>query len=109
SRVAAAGWAALTTDFAARRIAPGPKTVDEISTLVATSVAIPPVAVRHRVRGEVRERMRRARRLDVVLVDRDGTIVVDRPYNGDPAQVTPVSDARAALERLRHHGITVGV
>lgn len=40
----AAGWAALTGAFAARRIAPGPADAGEVATMVATSVAIPPAA-----------------------------------------------------------------
>ena len=70
-----------------------------------TSVAIPPAAVFHRAAGEVRER----RRIKAVLFDRDGTLVVDVPYNGDPAQVQPVQGAGTALSRLRAHGIQIGV
>jgi D-glycero-D-manno-heptose 1,7-bisphosphate phosphatase len=44
-----------------------------------------------------------------VLFDRDGTLVVDVPYNGDPARVQPVPQARAALETLRAAGIPAGV
>jgi D-glycero-D-manno-heptose 1,7-bisphosphate phosphatase len=44
-----------------------------------------------------------------VLFDRDGTLVVDVPYNGDPAQVLPVPTARAALDLLRGAGIPAGV
>jgi HAD superfamily hydrolase (TIGR01662 family) len=44
-----------------------------------------------------------------VLFDRDGTLVVDVPYNGDPDLVAPVPGARDALDRLRAHGIPVGV
>jgi D-glycero-D-manno-heptose 1,7-bisphosphate phosphatase len=44
-----------------------------------------------------------------VLFDRDGTIVVDVPYNGDPALVQPVAGAKAALDRLRAAGLRVGV
>ncbi|MEH1125863.1 HAD-IIIA family hydrolase [Micromonospora sp. CPCC 206061] len=46
---------------------------------------------------------------DVVLFDRDGTLVVDVPYNGDPDQVRPVAGARAALDRLRAAGLKLGV
>ncbi len=48
-------------------------------------------------------------RIRAVLVDRDGTLVVDVPYNGDPAMVQPVSGARRALDRLRRRGIPVAV
>jgi HAD superfamily hydrolase (TIGR01662 family) len=44
-----------------------------------------------------------------VLFDRDGTLVVDVPYCADPALVTPVPTARAALALLRTAGIPVGV
>jgi histidinol-phosphate phosphatase family protein len=44
-----------------------------------------------------------------VLFDRDGTLVHDVPYNGDPDLVRPVPGARACLERLRRLGVQVGV
>jgi D-glycero-D-manno-heptose 1,7-bisphosphate phosphatase len=44
-----------------------------------------------------------------VLFDRDGTLVVDVPYCGDPDAVTPVPTAGAALALLRAAGIPVGV
>jgi histidinol-phosphate phosphatase family protein len=44
-----------------------------------------------------------------VLFDRDGTLVEDVPYNGDPALVRPVPGAAEALDRLRRRGIAVGV
>ena len=44
-----------------------------------------------------------------MLFDRDGTIVVDVPYNGDPALVQPVAGAKVALDRLRAAGLRVGV
>jgi HAD superfamily hydrolase (TIGR01662 family) len=44
-----------------------------------------------------------------VLFDRDGTLIVDVPYNGDPARVVPMPGARAALDRLRAAGVRVGV
>lgn len=42
--VAASFWAAGTAEFAWARIAPGPRTPDEVTTLVVTSVLIPPAA-----------------------------------------------------------------
>ncbi len=50
----AAGWLALTAEFAYRRIAPGPKTPREIATMLATSTIIPFAAVYHRARGSAR-------------------------------------------------------
>ncbi|MGW0495983.1 D-glycero-alpha-D-manno-heptose-1,7-bisphosphate 7-phosphatase [Streptomyces sp. NPDC003007] len=48
-------------------------------------------------------------RVGAVLFDRDGTLVHDVPYNGDPAQVRPVGGAREALDLLRARGIRTGV
>ncbi|MEV5886286.1 HAD family hydrolase [Streptomyces sp. NPDC052020] len=44
-----------------------------------------------------------------VLFDRDGTLVHDVPYNGDPGRVKPVDGAREALALLRGRGIRTGV
>jgi HAD superfamily hydrolase (TIGR01662 family) len=44
-----------------------------------------------------------------VLFDRDGTLVVDVPYCGDPALVRPVPTAGTALALVRDAGIPVGV
>lgn len=44
-----------------------------------------------------------------VLFDRDGTLVVDIPYNGDPARVVAVPGAAEALDRLRAAGIATAV
>ena len=44
-----------------------------------------------------------------MLLDRDGTLVVDVPYNGDPEQVVPLPGARAALDRLRGTGVPLAV
>ena len=44
-----------------------------------------------------------------VLFDRDGTLVLDVPYNGDPALVRPVATAASAVRRLRDAGLAVGV
>jgi HAD superfamily hydrolase (TIGR01662 family) len=46
---------------------------------------------------------------ELVLFDRDGTLVRDFPYNGDPDWIRPVDGAREALDRLRAHGVRVGV
>ncbi len=45
----------------------------------------------------------------LVLFDRDGTLIEDVPYNGDPEQVRPLPGAGAALARLRRRGIAVGL
>ena len=44
-----------------------------------------------------------------VLFDRDGTLVVDVPYNGDPELVRPVDGAREALDRLRAAGVSTAL
>lgn len=44
-----------------------------------------------------------------MLFDRDGTLVVDVPYNGDPQLVQPVPAAAGALARLRAAGIATAV
>lgn len=44
-----------------------------------------------------------------VLFDRDGTLVEDTPYNGDPRRVTPMPGAREAVAHLRARHIRVGV
>jgi D-glycero-D-manno-heptose 1,7-bisphosphate phosphatase len=44
-----------------------------------------------------------------VLFDRDGTLVEDVPYNGDPSRVRPVPTAANVLTSLRQQGIHVGV
>ena len=44
-----------------------------------------------------------------VLFDRDGTLVVDVPYNGDPELVEPMPGAREVVAALRDAGVLVGV
>jgi D-glycero-D-manno-heptose 1,7-bisphosphate phosphatase len=47
--------------------------------------------------------------LRAVLFDRDGTLVVDVPYNGDPALVRPMPGAKAVLDSVRRQGLATGV
>lgn len=54
--VAGGLWAVRTARFAWRRAAPGPRTPAEVAAMVATSVAIPPAACWHRLRGWLRWR-----------------------------------------------------
>lgn len=111
--VAAAGWALLTAELARARLAAGPPHPDEVARMLATSVAIPFAACWHRARGEWRYRgVSRRRPMSppaAVLFDRDGTLVRDVPYNGDPARVDPMPGARAALDILRGRSMSVGV
>jgi HAD superfamily hydrolase (TIGR01662 family) len=114
---AGTAWLAGTAELAWRRIAPGPRDVREISRMLATSAVLPFAAAGQRAWGEltVRRRLRApARRAGAacpaaVLLDRDGTLVVDVPYNGDPARVMPMPGAREAVQRLRAAGIGLGV
>src|ERR687898_1646687 len=57
------------------------------------------------------DRLRRvaAPEVDAVLCDRDGTLVVDVPYNGDPARVVPLPGVRAALDRIRARGVALAI
>lgn len=108
---AAAGWAAVTGEFATRRVLAGPRTWPEAGAMIVTSVVIPPLATWHWLAGL--RRFRHARpwppRPAAVLFDRDGTLVHDVPYNGDPALVRPVPGAADAVAAVRQAGIGVGV
>ncbi|WP_069169944.1 D-glycero-alpha-D-manno-heptose-1,7-bisphosphate 7-phosphatase [Streptomyces griseus] len=48
-------------------------------------------------------------RVSAVLFDRDGTLVQDVPYNGDPDLVRLLPGAREAVDLLRAEGIATGV
>ncbi len=54
--LAGTAWALLTAEFAWRRIAPGPRTKEEVRRMMITTVLIPPAACAHRLRGELRVR-----------------------------------------------------
>lgn len=127
----AAGWLAGTAELAWARIAPGPRTRDEVATMLLTSALLPAAATRHWLAGLFRRRSLLADasraprktgavvepeassngvgRPDAVLFDRDGTLVVDVPYNGDPERVVPMPGAREALDRLRAAGVPLAV
>jgi histidinol-phosphate phosphatase family protein len=113
TRVGAAAWLAGTAELAWARIAPGPRTADELATMAVTSTVLPAAASLQWLRGLVRARRLVAAasppRPDAVLFDRDGTLVVDVPYNGVPERVVPMPGAREALDRLRHAGVPVAV
>lgn len=139
-------WAALTAEFAWRRIGPGPRTIPETALMAATSVTLPPVAVWHLARGLLslprHLRAGRAPRLGdsqpalpfpsvgrrarfgpvprpvtadpawepkALLFDRDGTLIADRHYLGDPDGVTPMPGATWAVRRARRAGLALGV
>ena len=44
-----------------------------------------------------------------MLCDRDGTLIEDVPYNGDPDRVVPLPGVAWGLDRLRAAGIGLGV
>lgn len=103
-------WATRTAAFARRRITGGPGTFGELADMVVTSALIPPLACWHRARGQVRHaRARTATGVRAVLFDRDGTLVEDVPYNGDPDKVRPTPSAARALALARGAGLAVGV
>ena len=77
--------------------------------MVATSVAIPPAAVGHRIRGQWRFRRARVEPPLVVLFDRDDTLIEDGPFLNDPDGVVPMPGARRAVDRLRARGLLLGV
>jgi histidinol-phosphate phosphatase family protein len=110
------GWLAGTVELAVARIRPGPRTPGEVTAMVATSVLLPPVATWHWLAGWVRlprllgDRSRAPRPAPgAVLFDRDGTLVADVPYNGDPERVVVMPGAREAVERLREAGVPTAV
>jgi histidinol-phosphate phosphatase family protein len=114
---ALAAWAVATAQFAWSRIAPGPRTREEVVTMIVTSLAIPPLATWHRLAGEVAVRRAPPRAgapppgapVEAVLFDRDGTLVADVPANRDPDAVRPLAGAREAVLRLRAAGVRLGV
>lgn len=107
----AAGWAGGTAELAASRIVPGPRDPAEVRRMTLTSIAIPPLATWHLARGLRRHLGARPWRglPELVLLDRDGTLVEDVPYNGDPTQVRPLPGVREALDRLREQGVRLAV
>jgi histidinol-phosphate phosphatase family protein len=114
--LAVAGWAAGTVELAWARIAPGPRTAPEVTAMLATSAAMPFVAAAWTLYGlaalprQRRDGRRAPRpRPAAVLFDRDGTLIADIPYNGDPHLVEPVPGAAAALGALRAAGVRIGV
>jgi histidinol-phosphate phosphatase family protein len=84
--------------------------------MLVTSAMLPAAATWHSLRGwaKVVRGWRASKRASppaprAVLFDRDGTLVIDVPYNGDPRRVVPIPGAHAALERLRGAGVSLAV
>ena len=125
SLVAGGGWVAGTVELFLARVLPGPRTSGEVATMAVTSVLMPPVATWHWLMGWVRlprlladgDRAPRAAISPsseagvpkAVLFDRDGTLVADVPYNGDPGRVVVMPGAREAVERVRAAGVATAV
>jgi histidinol-phosphate phosphatase family protein len=109
--MAASLWTACFAEFSWRRIAPGPKDPAEVARMLVTSVLIPPTATWHWTRAWVRRAPRPwpGGLPAAVLFDRDGTLIEDVPYNGDPDRVRVMPGASAAVERLRESGIPIAV
>jgi histidinol-phosphate phosphatase family protein len=129
--VAGTGWGLGTAELALARILPGPRTPAEVARMSVTSVLMPPVATWHWLAGWMRlPRLLRdtarapqpasraatssvaprpSRRPKAVLFDRDGTLVADVPYNGDPGRVVVMPGAREAVERVRAAGVATAV
>ena len=112
--IAAAGWVAGTAELAWARIASGPRDAAEVRRMFVTSALLPFVATAQRVAGELTagRRLRApasAPRVPAaVLLDRDGTLVIDVPYNGDPGRVEAMPGAAEALARLPAAGVALG-
>ncbi|SCF05565.1 Glycosyltransferase, GT2 family [Micromonospora coriariae] len=71
--VSALGWAAGTAEFARVRVLPGPRTRDEVLTMLVTSALIPPLAVARWVGGWWRIR----------AVPAGALVTADRPATTD--------------------------
>ena len=108
---ALAGWVVLTLRFAWRRVAPGPRTTREVATMLATSAAIPPAATWHWLRGwwAVARQGSAPPEVAAVLFDRDGTLVDDVAYNGDPDRVVLREGAREGVALVREAGVPTAV
>jgi HAD superfamily hydrolase (TIGR01662 family) len=108
------GWSAGTAELALARTRPGPRAPREIAAMAATSVALPFAATAWWLRGALTVPARARRPAsrpfpDAVLFDRDGTLVTDVPYNGDPGRVALAPEAREAVRRLRERNVPVAM
>jgi hypothetical protein len=86
--------------LAAAMIPPAAVAADMVGALRARTVAASP---------ERQWRLPSGAPLGAVLFDRDGTLLVDAPADGDPANVRPAPGARQAVERVRAAGLAVGL
>jgi histidinol-phosphate phosphatase family protein len=125
AKALAAVWLGASAELAAARIAPGPRDPGEVAKMAATSALLPLAASAWWAAGIARlpgllgrgaarpaataAAPPRGRLPQAVLLDRDGTLLVDVPYNGDPDRVVPMPGARQALARLREAGLPLAV
>jgi histidinol-phosphate phosphatase family protein len=77
--------------------------------MTLTSLVLPFVAVAWAAEGHRRARHCVDPAVGAVLFDRDGTLVEDVPYNGDPDKVVPRPGAEAALRACRSAGVPTAV
>jgi histidinol-phosphate phosphatase family protein len=124
AKVLGVAWLGASAELAAARVAPGPRTPAEVAKMTATSALLPLAASAWWAAGMARLPALLGRdaprpaataagpptaRPQAVLLDRDGTLLVDVPYNGDPDKVVPMPGARRALARLREAGLPLAV
>lgn len=113
-------WAASTATYAWKRVAPGPRTFDDVITTLATSTVVPLASTWHWLCGVTQtvfaatephkaQKQLPERPVRAVVVDRDGTLIEDLEYLGDPTSVRPRPGAREALDRLRAAGVPIVV
>jgi hypothetical protein len=104
-------WAGGTARFAAARIMPGPRTAREVATMLATSVAIPPVAVAAWCRGWLRWRGARPLPTAPVTVPfiESATTRTTGPGTGPAtARATGPATARAAVPATARASVPAG-
>jgi HAD superfamily hydrolase (TIGR01662 family) len=79
--------------------------------MAVTSALIPPLATWYWLRGlaSTRGSLAWPGPAKAILFDRDGTLVRDVPYNGDPEKVEPMPGAAAAVRLAREAGVHSGV
>jgi histidinol-phosphate phosphatase family protein len=100
-----AGWARLPRLLADGNRAPRPVPHPAPAATFAASAAGPsPGSLATRRSPAASPRVPKA-----VLFDRDGTLVADVPYNGDPERVVVMPGAREAVGRLRAAGMATAV
>jgi histidinol-phosphate phosphatase family protein len=100
-----AGWARLPWLLADRERAPQPAGLPAPSPIGGLGTLPPPASA-----GRPLSPSSRPFPLPkAVLFDRDGTLVADVPYNGDPGRVVLMPGAREAVERVRAAGVATAV